>query len=339
MIRYHIYRIIPYLYEYDRSRQLWIQIATLNTTLEPLIFSHNIDCTLAFCSTEESILLKLDIDSNQCNNCNKSKCNNRIPTRDALVLFKFKTLTKQNGSGEIKNSSSLRYKIKFLSTTDELNKTKNSDRKISLFELDSQGSVYTFSKASGSVMYLRDGGTQCKSDKTLEKLNYTIARTPMRMDIGGQYSIRLCRSKGLRLQNRMYIVAAYPPTPKMAGGFRLECNNDGLGCYRYSTSNIRKFAFSTESLYGKSNFHIYKTVTDIEESFSIMLTRIDYPIYEKKNSELLLIILTEDLGPKHHLNEQKIDKDCVFHPGVYLDPTDMSNPISETSKSTLLRIG
>ena len=49
MIRYPIYKLIPYLYEYDRSRQLWIPITTLHTTLEPLIFTHDINCTLAHC--------------------------------------------------------------------------------------------------------------------------------------------------------------------------------------------------------------------------------------------------------------------------------------------------
>ena len=327
MIRHHIYKLVPYLYEYDRSRELWIPITTLHSTLEPLIFSHDIDCTLDHCSEEESILLKLDIHCNQMSVCSKPGiCNNhhnhRI-NRDALVLFKFKTLTKQNGSSEIKNSSSLRYKMKFFRTTDKLNKTQ-----------DSQGSVYTFSKASGSVMYLRDGGTPSKNDKTLEKLNYTIERTPMSMDMSGQYSIRLYRSKGLMLQNRLYFIGAYLPTPKKAGGFSLGCNDDGLVCYK--NNNIRSFAFSIESLYSNSKFHIYKAVTDVEESFSIILSRIDYPsIWD---SELLLIVLTDNLDSKNHLNGQEIDKNCVYHPGVYFDRTDVRNHISQASNSTILRI-
>lgn len=257
-----------------------------------------------------------------------------MKTRDALVLFKFKTLTVKNEGDEIKNRSSLRYKIKFLSTTDESNETKNSEQQISLSKLESQGSTYTFSKTSGSIMYLRDGGIKWKCDTTLKKLNYTIEWTPMDMDMG-YTDIRLYRFMWLMLQNTIYIVGAYPPTPKMAGGFSLICNDDGSVCYRNDTSEIRRFAFSTESLYNNSNFHIYKAVTDVEESFSIILTRIDYlNIYEKKNSELLLILLSEDLASKHRLNVQKIDKHCVFHPGVYFDPT----LISQASNSTLLRI-
>ena len=335
MIRYPIYKLIPYLYEYDRSRQLWIPITTLHTSLEPLIFTHDIHCTLAHCSAEESILLKLDIDSHRGNVCNNPRCYSK---RNALVLFEFKTLTEENGSDEIKNRSSLHYKVKFLSIGNDFSKTINSDQQISLSKLwVSQGSVYAFSKSSGSVMYLREGGMQWNCDETLERHNYTVAWTPMLMDIAGLglSSIRLYRSKGLMLQNTMCIVGAYPPTHKMAGGFSLGCNYYELACYRKNLRKLRKFAFSTESLYGNSTFHIYKTVTDIEESFSIMLTRIDYcNIYEKKNSELLLIILTGDLDPKHHLNEQRVDKNCVFHPGVYFDPTD----ISEASNSTLLRI-
>ena len=300
----------------------------LYTTLEPLIFTHDINYTLSYCSAEESILLKLDIDSHQRNVCHNPRCYSK---RNALVLFKFKTLTEQNRGDDIENPSSLRYKIKFLSTTDELNKAINSDSMISLSKSESQGSVYTFSKASGSLMYLRDGGIQWKCDKTLERLNYTIEWTPMDM----QSHIALYRFEGLLLQNRMYLVGAYPPTPEMAGGLWLNCNYDGSVCNRNNNHNNRRFAFSTEALYGQSNCHIYKVVTDVEESFSIILTRIDYRnICESKKSELLLVILTEVLDSKHCLNVQEIDKHCVFYPGVYYDPA----PISEVSNSTLLRI-
>ena len=106
-------------------------------------------------------------------------------------------------------------------------------------------------------------------------------------------------------------------------------------CNRNNNPNNRRFAFSTEALYGQSNCHIYKVVTDVEESFSIILTRIDYRnICEKKKSELLLVILNEVLDSKHRLNVQEIDKHCVFYPGVYYDPA----PIGEVSNSTLLRI-
>ena len=158
--------------------------------------------------------------------------------------------------------------------------------------------------------------------------------TPIDMDMG-YTDVRLYRFMWLMFQNRIYMVGAYPPTPEMAGGFSLVCDYDFLECYENNSSNIRRFAFSTESLYNNSDFHIYKAVTDVEESFSIILTRIDYlNIYEKKNSELLLILLPEDLDSRHRLNVQEIDEHCVFYAGVYFDPT----LISQASNSTLLRI-
>ena len=53
------YRLVPYLFEYNRSKMSWLPI--LPSSIQPLTYHKDVTCDLSFCSVGNSILVRLSI--------------------------------------------------------------------------------------------------------------------------------------------------------------------------------------------------------------------------------------------------------------------------------------
>ena len=337
------YMLVPYVYEYQSSRNMWVPITTVNTRLKSLEFRNDIVCHLSHCPAEDSIIFKLDI---CCSTYIDSSGNNSIMVEDdALVLLKFEISSANENGNDIVNGTILRYTVKVLSLPNKLVKSKKIQRRRQLITSNFP-SVFTLSKNSGIIMFLHNGNTKRMDHKDLARLNLTYEMTPWIGSPGSSY-----RCKGFILQNKIYIVRSTGFKAPPLYGAR---NETQLLFSRYDLNNKKSSVFSRAV--PCSIINIQEAVTNTEGTFSMILAhmqsvqKFDVPTssncIEITGIELGIFVFTESLELQYGPKLQGHSTHEIFHTGVCFDDPDISYPgacfdapfINHISKSTLLRI-
>ena len=319
------YRLVPYVYEYQGSRKMWVPISAVDTRLKPLEFHSNIVCHLSHCPTEDSILIKLEM---YCSTYIDIYPNTYInDSSNDMILLKLKILPENENCTEIQNGTTLLYSMKILSIDNKLGNPHQRRRTLPSFPAVSEN--------SGRVIFVQDGYTKRKNDGDLEGLNLNYELT----GYGSNHQY-----KGFILNSRMYIVQTTCFDDSLDRRLRDE---NQLLFARYDLNNKKHSRFPHFVPY--SSLKIQEAVTDSEGSFSMMLAHI--PTIKKFHMptssvhmptspnyititgiELILFCFTESVDVQHDLMLQGGLKHEIFHPEVYFDDAD------NVSKSTIFRI-
>ena len=322
------YRLVPYVYEYQGSRKMWVLLTAVDTSLKHLEFHSDIACHLSHCPTEDSIIFRLDM---YCSTYIDIYSNTYINhSRNDMILLKFNFLPENEDGTEIQNDTTLPYAMKVLSIYNKSFNPHQRRRNLPSFP--------AISENSGRVIFVQDGYTKRKNDGDLEGLNLDYELTSFKGWYGSndQY-------KGFILDNKMYIVENTCFNDSLD---RLRDENQLLFA-RYDLNNEKPSRFPHFVPY--STLKIQEAVTDSEGSFSLMLAHI--PTIKKFHMptssvhmptspnyititgiELILFCFTESVDVHHDPMLQGGLKHEVFHPEVYFDDAD------NVSKSTILRI-
>ena len=318
------YRLVPYVYEYQGYRKMWVSITAMNTRLKSLEFPNDIECHLSHCSIEDSMLVKLDISGTTYTYCTHRR---RTIFDDALMLFKFEISSDNENSNELANCATLHYAVKNLIIPNKLINTMKLLRRQRSLTSFFPVHVYTVTENSRTIMILHDEHTKWKIDGDMKKLNRSYQMTPNK---SAYLSTKLF--KGFILQNKMYVVDTY-----------LSC----LHLLKQPVGDDNRSVFFTdhwsdEEIYDLKHFvpstlKVQEAVSNSDESLSLILGLMaSSKSVRNTTSELILISFTAGETFQPDL-KRKLQGDLthgIFHLGLYFDDPD----IDHVSKSTLIRI-
>lgn len=296
------YRLVPYLFEYERSKKSWLPI--LPSSTQPLTYRKDITCDLTFCSVGNSMLVRLSI-----NKGGEYGLGEEYDYKIASFKFDIEYKESKNDS----DVSNITFSMEYL---DAINQEENVDCQLEMTETEQLDTAV--------------GGSDWSSELQKRNIDYTLREScliEMRSDriilFGYQESFqehtqnRLCQAslkiKGFKmtcsnidtyivediirkpicfkLKDNVYIMESFRGIPN--------CGTQHLKCVRYST--LDKTYDSSNYLLPSLLKSIHAVITDPEEDFAILLGLMEAPITTDINGRFQihkprLLIFTEKDG-------------------------------------------
>ena len=273
------YRLVPYLYEYDRSRMSWLPI--LPSSTEHLSYRMDITCDLSFCSVRNSILVRLSI-----NKGGEYGLGEEYDYKIACFQFIIGKEKNEESRDDI-DVSEITFSMKYLNPSSqgentecrlEMNETDQIDRGFKesdwTFDLQKRDIDYTFRESclveSKSNLVMLFGYQESSNEQTQHRICKAM------LDVDGfkiecnnieTYTTEdvIRKPISFKLKDNVYVMETLRGIPN-SGTFHLKCVKYNIVEKVYHTS-----CYLLPSLL-KS---IHAVVTDSEEEFAIILGLIE----------------------------------------------------------------
>jgi len=267
------YRLVPYLFEYDKSKKLWLPI--LPSESEPISYQKDVTCNLSFCGTEDSIFVRLSI-----NKGGEYGLGEEFDYK--IACFRFKNLV-EDPIHDIKDSdiSQLKYSMRYLeSPTQKLETKSHPDvSQLTQFndELERPSEEFDGTIHECCLTYIGDNevillGYEESNEKSMQKLWLRIVKTNEFDVIWGKISFNsvedvIRKPICFKLQNHIYILESFRGIPN-SGTLNLKCGKYDL---------LEKEYHAFEHILPCPIKSIHAVVTDPGETFAVILGLIEVP--------------------------------------------------------------